>query len=178
VRSPLLLVVALALGVSALPSIADDEAPTLDDIRAALGDPSALDGHVVYVDFWASWCVPCRTSFPWMQKMLAAHAEEGLRIVTVNVDRKPEAARRFIQELGTDLPVIDDPEGTLAKRFGLEAMPTAFVFDRIGQLELRHEGFRQDDAEALERALAELLAERYEAPGDGATAPPAKEGTP
>lgn len=141
-------------------SVHADDVLSLDDLRGAIEDDAArLDGKVVYVDFWASWCVPCRASVPWLKSMSAAHRDDGLEIVTITVDRKQEAARRFVEEMELDLPVITDPQGELAERFALEAMPTAFVFDRMGTLRHRHEGFRQKDTDALETLILELIAE-------------------
>jgi len=166
---------ALVLACAAAPAHADDAVPTLDSIRRALGDSVLVEGDVVYVDFWASWCGPCRQSFPWMGAMAARYHDAGLRVVTVNVDRNPELGRRFADEMNVALPVIEDPQGELAREFALEAMPTAFIFDRSGTLRARHEGFRKEDGEELELLLEELLAqdagkvgaaERAEAPAE------------
>jgi thiol-disulfide isomerase/thioredoxin len=164
---------AVSIVLASPPSLADDAAPSLEPILAVLDDASSIDvdGKVVYLDFWASWCAPCRTSFPWMREMASVHGDEGLRIVTVDVDRNPDLGRRFAAALEVDLPIIEDPDGKLAERFALEAMPTAFIFDRSGTLRLRHEGFRPADTETLETLLAELLAEPATdtAPPSGAT---------
>ncbi len=148
---------ALAMGASI--ASADEPAPSLDAVLALVDDPAPYAGQVVYVDFWASWCVPCRSSFPWMQTLAAERADDGLRVVTVNLDRRAEAADRFIEALEVTLPVLRDPRGDLAKAFGLEVVPTAFVFDRTGAFRIRHEGFRPQDVEAFEARLAALLAE-------------------
>jgi thiol-disulfide isomerase/thioredoxin len=152
----------------------DDEGDatlSLAPILAAVDDPAPFADQVVYVDFWASWCVPCRESFPWMQRMAATYGDQGLRVVTVNLDRRSKAAATFLEEVEADLPVILDPEGKLARRFELQAMPTSFLFDRTGRQRLRHEGFRTNDAGELEAELVALLAE--EPPPGAAPAPAA-----
>lgn len=105
--------------------------------------------------------------------MLATHGEEGLRVLTVNLDRKPEAARRFLEDLRSELPVISDPDGDLAKRFDIQAMPTAFVFDRTGAFRLRHEGFRPKEAKEVEARLIELLESPVPDPNEPSPGTPA-----
>jgi thiol-disulfide isomerase/thioredoxin len=142
------------------PALASEPDPAehlLEDLTSALPDSVSLDGKVVYVDFWASWCVPCRKSFPWMESMTKAHADDGLQIVTVNLDTKEKAAHRFLSDLHVTLPVVYDPQGKLAEKCQLQAMPSAFVFARDGTLQKRHEGFRNEDRDELEALLQRLL---------------------
>lgn len=112
-------------------------------------------GKVVLVDFWASWCVPCRRSFPWMNDMQSKYADEGLVIVAVNVDNDPQAAQRFLDEYPPDFQVWYDRDRALARRFEVVAMPSSFLLDTEGQVVERHLGFqvlRQDEYEAAIRA--------------------------
>lgn len=111
-------------------------------------------GKVVLVDFWASWCVPCRRSFPWMNAMQARYADKGLVIIGVNVDRDREKADEFLESVPADFSIHYDSDANLAKEFGVEAMPTSFVIGRDGKEVARHLGFkvrRQDEYEAVLR---------------------------
>jgi thiol-disulfide isomerase/thioredoxin len=142
-------------------SVADTPVPSesIATLAAVAGDSIPLEGRVVYLDFWASWCGPCRSSFPWMQALLAKYHDRGLEIVTVNLDRDPAAGRKFLRDMQCSLPVLFDPKGSLAKQYGLEAMPTAFVYRRDGKLGSRHEGFHPKESAALESLIATLLQE-------------------
>jgi cytochrome c biogenesis protein CcmG/thiol:disulfide interchange protein DsbE len=109
-------------------------------------------GKVVVVDFWASWCVPCRRSFPWMNDMQAKYGDQGLVIIGINVDRERTAADEFLAEVPADFRIHYDNDGTIAKAFGVEAMPSSYVIGRDGERVARHLGFKvkkQDEYEAI-----------------------------
>ena len=156
---PLLgLVVATVIFLAAGPR-ASSPPETIKSIQATLPDSVSLDGKVVYVDFWASWCVPCRSSFPWMQDIHERFRDRGLVIVAVDVDKDSKAAQKFLKDNGADFPVIFDPKGELAEQYGLEVMPSSFIYDRSGRLVTQHQGFARDETDGLERTLAKLLNE-------------------
>ena len=129
---------------------------TLVPLIAATGgdklDLEALRGKVVVVDFWASWCVPCRRSFPWLNEMQAKYADDGLVIIAVNVDSDPDEAAAFLRDYPADFTIHYDPNGNVAQEFGVIAMPSTYLFDRDGVQVARHLGFKvkkQDEYEAL-----------------------------
>ena len=110
------------------------------------------EGKVVVIDFWASWCVPCRRSFPWMNDMLRKYGDQGLVIIAVNLDKERAAADAFLAEVPAEFEIEFNPDAALAKAYGVEGMPTSFVFGRDGQLVGRHLGFKvkkQDEYEAV-----------------------------
>src|SRR5258707_15840886 len=92
-------------------------------------DLNRFRGQVVYLDFWASWCAPCRQSFPWMATMNEAYARQGLTVVAVNLDRERADAEGFLQKFHPDFDVRFDPQGALAQRFKVVGMPTSVVID-------------------------------------------------
>ncbi len=120
---------------------------------------ASLRGQVVYVDFWASWCGPCRHSFPWMQQMLRTYGPGGFSVVTINVDRERADAERFLKAYGPALDVRYDPEGNLARQYGVQGMPTSFLIDRQGRQRFLHKGFVGSDAPTYEQQIRTLLAE-------------------
>lgn len=140
------------LGALALPAIARAEHATLD--------LAAWRGKVLYVDFWASWCAPCRQAFPFMAGLLQRHAGEGLAVVTINQDRQRAAGEAFLRQLDAHLPVIWDADGALGQAWRINAMPTTLVFDRKGTLRLRREGFQPQDLAATRVTVEALLRER------------------
>ncbi len=135
-----------------------DAAPALE-LEGLAGPVSlaALKGRVVYLDFWASWCPPCRQSFPWMDQMLARHGAAGLAVVAVNLDRQRSAAEQFMRAVPSRATIAFDPAGDTPRRFGAKAMPTSFIIGRDGRVRLQHDGFREVDQGPLETALKQAL---------------------
>ena len=122
-------------------------------------DLARFQGKVVLVDFWASWCAPCRQSFPWMARMRQQYGPQGLTVIAVNLDEDGVAAERFLagQPGAAGFERIQDPGGHLAEAYGLTVMPSSFLFDRAGRPVHRQEGFRADEADAYERRIVQLL---------------------
>lgn len=118
---------------------------------------SAREGKVVLVDFWASWCVPCRRSFPWMNAMLEKYADDGLVIVAVNLDKDRAAADEFLAEIPAKFEIEFDPEASIAREYGVEAMPSSFVFGRDGELVAQHLGFKVKKQDEYEAVLVKAL---------------------
>ena len=85
----------------------------------------SLQGKVVYVDFWASWCVPCGKSFPWLQSVQDKYRSRGLVVVAINLDKEREAALEFLQAHPSKLLVAFDPEGTAALAYRVPGMPSS-----------------------------------------------------
>lgn len=115
-------------------------------------DQAEFKGKVVVLDFWASWCVPCRRSFPWMNSMQEKYGDSGLVIIGVNLDSDPAEANAFLQEYPAQFQIIYDPDGELAREYDVIAMPSSYIFDRDGTLVTRHLGFkvkRQNEYEAV-----------------------------
>lgn len=118
---------------------------------------SSLKGRVVYVDFWATWCPPCRKSFPWMDEMQAQYGADGLTIVAISIDRNRELAERFIETMEPGFTVAHDPQGTVSRKYQVSAMPTSYLIDRKGNIVSSHIGFRKSDEAKLERKIEDLL---------------------
>jgi len=117
-------------------------------------------GRVVLLDFWASWCLPCRQSFPWMEEMRAKYGDRGLVVVAVDLDEDPAKAARFLKGSRVGFVDVRDPNGAIARAFGVAVMPSSLLFDRQGRPVYRHEGFRPENAREYEGHLVELLENR------------------
>lgn len=116
-------------------------------------------GKVVYVDFWASWCIPCKKSFPWMNQIQRDFAADGLQVIAINVDKDPAERDAFLAKMGANFPIGYDPEGKLAKELGVIGMPSSFIFNRKGELVSKHVGFKRRKLIKYETDLRKALTE-------------------
>ena len=119
-----------------------------------LGD---LKGKVVYIDFWASWCKPCRKSFPWMNDLHSRYSKDGLTIIAVNLDTDKELVNKFLQKYPADFTIAYDPEGKLAKQFEVKGMPSSYIISRHGKKVFSHVGYREKNVSMVESVLEKQL---------------------
>lgn len=117
-----------------------------------------ISGKVVWVDFWASWCVPCRRSFPWLNTMHRKYREQGLEIIAVNLDKDRALADGFLAEVPAEFALRFDPAGNLAKEFAVQSMPSSCLLAADGTVLASHFGFRTAEAAEYERTIQEVLA--------------------
>jgi cytochrome c biogenesis protein CcmG, thiol:disulfide interchange protein DsbE len=129
-------------------------------VYASSLDLTNLGGRVVYLDFWASWCGPCRQSFPWMEILKSTYGAQGLEIVTVNLDRDRADADKFLKQLHPTFDVRFDPKGELAELYKIQGMPSSVLIDRHGVTRFTHVGFRPVDGPLYEAQVRQLLAEK------------------
>lgn len=136
-----------------------DPAPAfvLPDAKNTKVELAALRGKVVYVDFWASWCVPCRESFPWMNEMQRKYGQQGLQIVAINVDVQRKEADQFLSKYPAGFTVLFDTEGNIAKSYAVKVMPSAYLIDKDGRISARHLGFRDAKKAEVETQIKQLL---------------------
>jgi len=156
-KGTLCLLLLLALSASAADRVA---APDFT-LPAASGTIALHDfrGKVVFVDFWASWCVPCRESFPWMSTMADKYRKDGLVVVSINLDKDRDSANRFLDRYTASFPVAFDPGGRSAEAYRVQAMPSSFVVSRTGTILYAHQGFELSKAHTLEDHILEALSQ-------------------
>ena len=148
---------ALLLAVSVFSSSATLAAPP--------PELAPIKGKVVWVDFWASWCAPCRRSFPWLNSMQRRYGREGLQVIAVNLDKDRALADQFLKETPAEFSLRFDPAGKLAKEFKVQAMPSSFVLDAAGHVLASHFGFKLADTDEYERGIRDALAAVADASG-------------
>ena len=120
---------------------------------------ASLRGKVVYLDFWASWCGPCRVSFPQLEQMRQQLGPRGFEVLAVNVDEFEDDALRFLREIDVSYPVVRDGSGKSPGEWGIRGMPTGFLIDRHGRVRLVHQGYRKSDGDKLRSEVTRLLEE-------------------
>lgn len=154
---PLLLSVSVRAGVNEgdvapeviLPSLSSDEQVSLSSLR----------GKVVYVDFWASWCGPCRVSFPILEELRQEFADQGFEIYAISVDEVESEALEFLDEVPVSYPVVLDDTGATPTAWGPPGMPTAYLVGRDGVVRAVKAGFKKSDGDKIRAAIVQLLSE-------------------
>lgn len=114
-------------------------------------------GRWVYLDYWASWCPPCRLSFPWMDALQTRYGACGLEVVTVSVDTREARIAEFVRQTPASVWILWDRQSVTAQALDLKAMPSSFLIDPEGRLVSAHQGFGQAQADAVEKTLARVL---------------------
>jgi thiol-disulfide isomerase/thioredoxin len=132
-----------------------------DAISSQVALEQALEKHkgeVIYLDFWASWCGPCRKSFPWMNKIEAEYKAQGFSVISVNLDANKALATKFLEETPASFTVIYDPKGKIAKHFKIQGMPSSMLIGRDGKIKSRHTGFFTKKIPLYQQEITQLLA--------------------
>jgi thiol-disulfide isomerase/thioredoxin len=148
--------ISVLLLLLAMPGLADSALPkeVFNEIKSAV---EVGDHDIVYVDFWASWCNPCRKSFPWMNQMVTKYGNTGFKVLAINVDKDRALADKFLATVDTSFPIYYDPNGALAKQFKLKGMPSSFLLDSEGNVLQAHKGFFEDHVETYENEIRSHL---------------------
>ena len=118
---------------------------------------SDFKGKIVYVDFWASWCGPCKQSFPWMNEIFNKYRAQGFELLAINVDKKKDDALAFERIAQVSFDIAYDPSGVTPKSYGIKAMPTSFLIGRDGRVMKIHSGFRAQERAELEAYIQSKL---------------------
>jgi cytochrome c biogenesis protein CcmG, thiol:disulfide interchange protein DsbE len=120
-------------------------------------DLASLKGKVVLIDFWASWCAPCKQEMPVLERLYQKYKKDGLVIVAVSVDKEDSNVSDFLKQVRVTFPIVHDRDHKVADRFKPPRMPSSYIVDRKGVVRHVHGGFRPDDAAALEAEIKALL---------------------
>lgn len=130
-----------------------------DFALAALSGPnqrlSEHVGQVVLLNFWATWCGPCRQEMPYLEEIYRRYRDAGFTVLGVNLDNDPEGARNMVEDLGVSFPVLFDGDKSVSRLYQVRAMPMTFLIDRDGQVRFVHHGYRPGlEASYLEQVRA------------------------
>ena len=155
------MIVVAALSIPAL-TIADASKPAPDFSLPGLKKPTVsladYKGKTVYLDFWASWCGPCRKSFPWMNEMQEKYGKQGFEVIAINVDAKREDADKFLSQVPANFTIAFDSTGATPKVYPVKGMPTSMLIDSKGNITYVHNGFREEQSAEVEARIKELVA--------------------
>jgi thiol-disulfide isomerase/thioredoxin len=121
---------------------------------------SSSKGKLVYLDFWASWCGPCKQSFPWMNAMQEKYQAQGFEIIAVNLDANSDDAQKFLAATPAKFTVAFDNKGQVPKQYGVKGMPTSYLIGRDGKVAMQHMGFNASDRDKLEQKIQLLLEDK------------------
>lgn len=116
-------------------------------------------GNVVLINFWASWCSPCREELPLLEALQQDYADLGFTILAVNVDKDSAKADVLLNDIAVSFPVLFDNEAVVSKLYDVSAMPTTVIVDRDGKQRLLHKGYKSGDVAKYEQVIKSLLRE-------------------
>ena len=116
-------------------------------------------GEVVMLNFWASWCGPCRQEMPLMDDIYSQYKDLGFTILAVNVDENRDEALRFLNAVPVDYPILYDPESRVSELYEVQAMPTTVMIDRNGNARYVHYGYQPGYEDDYEQQIRELVRE-------------------
>jgi peroxiredoxin len=116
-------------------------------------------GKVLLLDFWASWCGPCRQSLPALENMRREFGPAGFEVIAVNLDENPQDGLDFLKKYPVTYPIVQDAQGRIARLYDVQAMPMSYLIDRQGVVRHVHPGFNKKDIPRLRAVVAELMGE-------------------
>ena len=117
-----------------------------------------LQGKVVFLNFWATWCGPCRDEMPSMEALYTQYKDKGLEIIAVNVRESSKEVLAFMNEYSLSFPAVLDSDGRVSNSYGIQAIPTSFIIDREGKIITRLVGSIDWDTPEIRAAIESLLA--------------------
>lgn len=157
----LLFSIAMLLPVTAIASDGHTKAPDFT-LKSRSGENLRLEeqrGNIVLVNFWASWCGPCREELPKMEALQQSYQDLGFTVLAINVDDNPAKAESLLSEVDVSFPVLFDSDGKISQKYDLSAMPTTVIVDRDGNARLTHKGYKTGDELKYEKAIKVLMRE-------------------
>lgn len=160
-HAPLALALFALIGMPALALAVEVGEPTpeinLPDLNGKKFSLAAHRGKVVVIDFWASWCAPCKEEMPVLESLYKRFKDSGLVVVGVSVDNEAANAKKFLTGVKVSFPIVHDAGHVVADKFKPPRMPTSYIIDKAGKIRFVHAGFRKEDAKKIEEEVTKLL---------------------
>ena len=148
------------LGLQAPNESVEAPAFSLPDLTGKKIQLKSYRGKLVFLNFFATWCGPCRKEMPGMEQLFRAYRDKGLVVLAVNMEQSAKTVRPFVQELKLSFPVLLDAEGSVSHDYGIRALPVSFLVGRDGNLLWRAMGGREWDTLEMQRYIGQVAAEK------------------
>jgi len=116
-------------------------------------------GEVIMLNFWASWCAPCRQEMPHLRALHEQYEPLGFKLLGINVDENTDDAKKAIAKLKISFPVLFDSNNEIAERFKVDAMPTTIIIDRDGNIRHLHRGYKPGYENDYQQQISQLIKE-------------------
>ncbi len=160
-RRALALAACFVTVASAAPLARGTPAPafTLPNLAGGTVSSASFKGHVVLVNFWATWCGPCRQEMPALDRLARQYAPAGLVMVGISVDAGTGPVKALLARSPVHYPILLDADTRVSTAYHVEAMPSTFIIDRHGEIRYVHHGYRQGDERAYATWIRRLLRE-------------------
>ena len=149
-----------ALGLRAPNEVVAAPEFSLSDLGGKKVQLKTLRGKLVFLNFFATWCGPCREEMPGMERLFRMHQDKGFVVLAVNMEESVKTVRPFVQQLKLSFPIVLDTEGTVIRDYGVRALPVSFLIGRDGNIRWRAIGGRDWESAEARRLFAELVAEK------------------
>ncbi len=158
----LLLLSAWSFCCTAAPLAVNDTAPEFSLSALDGANKIVLDdykGKVVYLDFWASWCIPCRRSFPFLNKLKAQYVDKKFEIISINLEQDVNDAKQFLTQYPVLYPVAQGYNNDIQSLYNVLVMPTAYIIGKDGTVRIKHLGFKESQQAYIEAIVDKLVSE-------------------
>ncbi|MFK5895262.1 MAG: TlpA disulfide reductase family protein [Pseudomonadota bacterium] len=116
-------------------------------------------GQVIYLDFWASWCAPCRASFPLLNELHHKYKDKGFKVLAINLDDDLASVEKFGKICPVEFTLLQDNNNQVPQAYQVQAMPSSYIIDKKGNIRHIHRGFKKGDITMIEKQIVQLLAE-------------------
>lgn len=133
---------------------------SLADLAGKKVQLKAFRGRLVFLNFFATWCDPCREEMPAMERLFRTHQDNGFVVVAVNLQESAKTVRPFVEELKLSFPIVLDTEGAVTREYGVRALPVSFLVGRDGNIRWRAIGGRDWQSAEARKLFAQLVAEK------------------
>ena len=147
----------------AVDGLVEQAAPAFELKSEGGGKPGATiklsdyKGRIVLMNFWASWCGPCREEMPLLEDLYNKYKDQGLVVLGINVDSEVAQAMKFLDKEPVTFPILLDSESAVSEKYQVDAMPTTYIIDRDGTIKAHHRGYRDGFMDKYDQEIQELL---------------------